>query len=115
LIGPTPSGETWFWSEENPQIDKIRQTFEDFAAGFALPEDVETEPVDAGGIPAVWVSVAGTTAARSIFYLHGGGYMMGSATSYREMTSRIARASDAHVLVLDYRPAPEHPFPGSGR
>jgi acetyl esterase/lipase len=48
-----------------------------------------------------------------VFYLHGGGYVIGSAQDYREMTSHIGRAAGARVLVVDYRLAPEHPFPAA--
>lgn len=93
----------------------------DFAAGrvgidamatmFPTPDDVVREPVDAGGIPAEWVSAPGADPNSVVYYLHGGGYTIGSITSHREMVSRISRASGARALLIDYRLAPEHPFP----
>src|SRR5438067_114080 len=72
------------------------------AAVLRLAEDVRTVPVDAGGVPAEWVSTpnAGETA---VLYLHGGGYSSGSIASHRELASRIARAAEARVLLLGYR------------
>jgi acetyl esterase/lipase len=48
-----------------------------------------------------------------VLWLHGGGYMFGSLPSYRELVSRVARAARARCLVIDYRLAPEHPFPAA--
>lgn len=78
-----------------------------------VPADVTCEKVDAGGVPAEWISAPGATADRVILYLHGGGYVVGSINTHRAMVSRIARASDARALAIDYRLAPEHPFPAA--
>ena len=48
-----------------------------------------------------------------VIYLHGGGYMFGSASFYRNFLWRIARATQAQVLFINYRLAPEHPFPAA--
>jgi len=48
-----------------------------------------------------------------IFYLHGGGYVIGSINTHREMVARLSRASAARALAIDYRLAPEHPFPAA--
>ena len=71
------------------------------------------EKVDAGGVKAEWIAVPGAAADRVILYLHGGGYVIGSINTHRAMVSRIARASNARALSLDYRLAPEHPFPAA--
>jgi acetyl esterase/lipase len=72
---------------------------------------VRTETVDANGVPAEWVTAAGTEAARTILYLHGGGYVIGSPATHRGLAERLSKAAGARVLVIDYRLAPEHPFP----
>jgi acetyl esterase/lipase len=46
-------------------------------------------------------------------YLHGGGYVIGSLNTHRELASRIARSTQSRALVIDYRLAPEHPFPAA--
>jgi monoterpene epsilon-lactone hydrolase len=51
------------------------------------------------------------TADRAILYLHGGGYIMGSINTHRELIARLSKAAQARILALDYRLAPEHPFP----
>ena len=78
-----------------------------------VPADVICEKVSAGGVPAEWISAPGATADRVILYLHGGGYVVGSINTHRAMVSRIARGSDARALLIDYRLAPEHPFPAA--
>jgi monoterpene epsilon-lactone hydrolase len=78
-----------------------------------VPADVICEKVNAGGVNAEWISAPGATQDRVILYLHGGGYVVGSINTHRAMISRIARASDARALAIDYRLAPEHPFPAA--
>ena len=78
-----------------------------------VPADVICEKVNAGGVSAEWISAPGATPDRVILYLHGGGYVVGSINTHRAMVSRIARASDARALAIDYRLAPEHPFPAA--
>ncbi len=77
------------------------------------PPGVSATPVDAGGVAAEWVVADGADSARRLLYLHGGGYVMGSPDSHRELAGRISIASDVAVLLLDYRLAPENPFPAA--
>jgi epsilon-lactone hydrolase len=78
-----------------------------------VPADVICEKVKAGGVDAEWIAAPGANADRVILYLHGGGYVIGSINTHRAMVSRIARASNARALLIDYRLAPEHPFPAA--
>jgi monoterpene epsilon-lactone hydrolase len=75
------------------------------------PRGMSYETVRAGGVPAEWFRPEGCDESRVILYLHGGGYSIGSIDSHRDPVSRLCRASGARALVLDYRLAPEHPFP----
>jgi acetyl esterase/lipase len=94
-------------------VEEQRQAHDTIAAQFPLADDVKSEPVDAGGVPAQWISAPGADPDRAIYYLHGGGYVIGSVSTHREMISRISRASGARALAIDYRLAPEHPFPAA--
>jgi acetyl esterase/lipase len=94
-------------------IQEMRDGFDALAQLFPLPADVATEKVEANGVPCEWVSVSGSDASTVIFYLHGGGYIIGSPNTHRECVSRICRATGARALVVDYRLAPEHPFPAA--
>src|SRR5713226_9828306 len=78
-----------------------------------VASDVKCEPVEAGGVKAEWIVPPGAAEDRVILYLHGGGYVMGSINTHRAMVARIARASQGRALLIDYRLAPEHPFPGA--
>ena len=78
-----------------------------------VPVDVICEKIKAGGVDAEWIAAPGANADRVILYLHGGGYVIGSINTHRAMVSRIARASNARALAIDYRLAPEHPFPAA--
>jgi monoterpene epsilon-lactone hydrolase len=69
------------------------------------------EKLDAGGVPAEWFHAPGADASRVLFYLHGGGYSVGSIDSHRELVSRLCVATGATGIAIDYRLAPEHPFP----
>ncbi len=66
-----------------------------------------------GGVKGEWAEPAVHTANRTILYLHGGGYVIGSPASHRDMVSAIADAAQARALILDYRLGPEHPFPAA--
>ncbi len=89
----------------------FRAAFEEMTSQFQLDEDIQTERVGAGGVPAEWIAAPGAAEDRVLLYLHGGGYMVGSMRTYRVMLSRMSRASGARVLGIEYRLAPENPFP----
>ena len=94
-------------------IEQRRAAFAAITTFFPVPQDVKAEPVDAGGIPAEWIAAPGADADRVIYYLHGGGYAIGSVNTHREMISRLSRAAGARALAIDYRLSPEHPFPAA--
>ena len=77
------------------------------------PAGTQTAAFDAGGVPSVRIAVPEARKGRCVLYLHGGGYVVGSAALYRDFTWRIGRAAGASVLFVDYRLAPEHPFPAA--
>ncbi len=77
------------------------------------PPGIERVAVDAGGVAAEWVAAPVAQAGVNILYLHGGGYVIGSPSLYRNLTWRLARAAAARLLAVDYRLAPEHPFPAA--
>ena len=77
------------------------------------PEGVTCTPVEVAGVSAEWHVATGAAEDKVIVYVHGGGYVMGSAGSHRDMTGRLSKAAGARVLSLNYRMAPEHPFPAA--
>jgi epsilon-lactone hydrolase len=79
---------------------------------WPAPLGVSVEAVSDGSVVAEWLIPPG--AGRTvIYYLHGGGFVMGSPGTHRRMMARMARAAGSRALVLDYRLAPEHPFPAA--
>jgi acetyl esterase/lipase len=94
-------------------VDEQRAAMEASAELFPAEADVLVSGIDAGGVPADWVTVEGMRTNRVVLYLHGGAYVMGSRNTHRGLAGRIARAAEARVLLPDYRLAPEHPFPAA--
>jgi acetyl esterase/lipase len=94
-----------------PTVEKMRSGMEKVAERVA--PDVTCQPIDAGGVKAEWIVPPNAAADRVILYFHGGGYVMGSINTHRAMVARVARAAQARALSLDYRLAPEHPFPAA--
>ncbi len=82
-------------------------------AGYAVPADVRVEPVLANGVAAEWTTTPDADPARVLMFLHGGGYVSGSLNSHRHMVAQAGREARARTLALDYRLAPEHPFPAA--
>jgi monoterpene epsilon-lactone hydrolase len=95
-------------------VADARRVMESFMGGAPLVDGTTVEATDAGGRPALWVRPpSGGDRQRALLYLHGGGYRLGSANCYKAFASHLAAGLDAPVLVLDYRLAPEDPFPAA--
>ena len=95
----------------NPTLEEMRAGME--AGAFPATEAATVTPVDANGVPGEWVVVPESDSNRRLLYVHGGGYVIGSAVTHRRLCEDIARAGGCAVLNLDYRLAPEHPFPAA--
>ena len=93
-------------------LDAIRAALEELHAKFTPPPDVAVAPVIAGGVPALRITPE-TSSPATVLYLHGGGHVAGSAFGTRHIAAAIATAAQAPALVIDYRLAPEHPYPAA--
>ena len=98
-------------AEVRKTTDDDRLSYERLMSSLPLDDDIQTERVGANGVPAEWSSAPESQASRVIMYLHGGGYLFGSVRTHRVMLAHMARAAKARILALDYRLAPEIPFP----
>ena len=98
---------------ENPTVQDSRERFEKLARAVGGDTAASVLQVDADGVPAELVSSGAASSGRAILYLHGGGYVIGSTVTHRELARRLCIAADADVLVIDYRLAPENPFPAA--
>ena len=94
-------------------IETLRAAMADPDALTPLPEDVSHSDFGAGGVPARHVATPGVRDDRGVLYFHGGGYVAGNLDTHTELMGRIARACRAPVLGIDYRLAPEHPYPAA--
>ncbi len=98
---------------EAPSLEEQRANYDAMLSAAPIGDDVTVEPVTIEHIAADMVSVPSSAADRVILYLHGGGYVIGSHVGYRGFAGRLARATSSRVCVVNYRLAPEHPFPAA--
>lgn len=97
------------WSDGTVEEQRARQE----AARYArLPADIRCQPIGADGVPAEWIRAPDADFG-VILYLHGGAYALGSINTHREFVAQLARATRMRGLALDYRLAPEHPYPAA--
>jgi monoterpene epsilon-lactone hydrolase len=94
-------------------VAEARASFEAMSRNFKPDADASFERVDAGGVAAEWVSTEAGKPLPVILFFHGGGYCIGSAETHRDLVSRLCTAAGARALSVDYRLAPEHPFPAA--
>jgi len=102
--------------EANPRpagLGERRQRLDALGEQYPLPTDVRVETADADGVAAEWTAAPGAESERVILYLHGGGYTAGSLKSHRHMVAQAGREAKARTMALEYRLAPEHPFPAA--
>jgi len=78
-----------------------------------LPAGTDVQSTRVSGMAADWVCAPSARMDRAILYLHGGACVMGSPGTHRELAARLSATARARVLVLDFRLAPEHPFPAA--
>jgi epsilon-lactone hydrolase len=101
-------------SDADRSADELRAGMEAMAGVVVPLTGTTVEAIDVGGVPCEWVRpelVAAPDAC--VLYLHGGGYVIGSCNTHRALASHLAARSGLAVLVVDYRLAPEHPYPAA--
>lgn len=80
---------------------------------FKPPRDVDVQPVMAGEVPAEWLTPLAASPRSVVLYLHGGAWTLGWTNIHRRMVAHLCRAAASRALAVDYRLAPEHPFPAA--
>lgn len=95
--------------------DTIEEMRHNFDASLNLPPhpDATVEEVNANGVPADWITTPNAVPDRVVLYLHGGGFVVGSRATHRRLASDLSEATRAKVLLIDYRLAPEYPYPAA--
>ena len=103
------------FSDQSGKLDVAweRKDVESLAGMFKPLCPIQNTPVVANGVPAEWIEPKGIQTSRTILFLHGGSFNSGSITSHRTLAGSVACASKARALLIDYRLAPEHPFPAA--
>ncbi|MFX0042060.1 MAG: alpha/beta hydrolase [Candidatus Hodarchaeota archaeon] len=95
------------------RVKEHRTGLEKMSSGLELPEDVKSEYVDANGVQSALLIPPDIKNRRTILFLHGGAYIAGSIKTSQYHAEYISRASNAQVLIVDYRLAPEYQFPAA--
>jgi epsilon-lactone hydrolase len=104
LLGSKPRPVGW---------QQRRQRIEEVGAVWPAAGDVKLEEVDIAGLRGEWSIAPGGDASRVLLFFHGGGYCSGSILSHRRLVTEAGRASKTRTLAIQYRLAPEHPFPAA--
>jgi monoterpene epsilon-lactone hydrolase len=104
LLGskPRPVG----WAERRQRLDEVGST-------WPVAPDITCEAVDCDGVPGEWSRVPDSDSSRVLLYFHGGGYCSGSIVSHRRLVTEAGRAARTRTLAIDFRRAPEHPYPAA--
>src|SRR5260370_5943480 len=113
LIKPTIRVLRGRHKHEEPTFAEQRVADEVMSSHFKFPPDIVYEPIVIEGLPAAWVTQSPVSTEQVILYLHGGAFVLGSLAAYRQTLVTYARATRTRLLVIEYRLAPEHPFPAA--
>ncbi len=94
-------------------VERMRAGFAAFMGSFAVPEGVRRTPTEVAGRPAILVEPKGAARPGTILYFHGGSFCLGSPQTAMVLTANLVRRTSVRAISLDYRLAPEHPFPAA--
>lgn len=96
-----------------PTVERLRADMESTLEALPPIAGVTHQSATSGGIPSEWTIPVGIEPQGTILYLHGGGYFQGSIATHRRLVAVLSLAAGARGLSVDYRLAPEHPFPAA--
>jgi acetyl esterase/lipase len=94
-------------------IPRLRAFIEKIPSLQRLPKESTIEKHKLDGIDVEWITLLGSELKSVILYLHGGAWVLGWYDNHRVLAAHIGRASRSRVLAVDYRLAPEHPYPAA--
>lgn len=98
---------------ENPTWEEQREGYAAAGANMPAAEGVNAEDIELGGVKGIKLTPSDVVDGRVLLYFHGGGYCIGSPGGHKSMVSHIASAMRATAYSMDYRMAPEAPFPAA--
>lgn len=96
-----------------PSKEALRNWIEKETAQFEVPEGISIKKFNIDHIQTEWMIPPDAAADEMIYYLHGGGYMMGSIDTHRSLAAKLSLESGSKVLLIDYALAPENPYPAA--
>ncbi|HET9119790.1 MAG TPA: alpha/beta hydrolase [Solirubrobacterales bacterium] len=94
-------------------VDQQRRALRELLSAQPLPPDVTVIAAELGGVPTAEITVEGIEPRHVVLYFHAGVYVMGEASLTADLASQVGRRTDAKVISVDYRLAPEHPYPAA--
>jgi len=94
-------------------VNEQRRALRELLSAQPLPADVTVTEAALGGVPTAEITVEGIEPRHFVLYFHGGVYVMGDAVLAADLASQVGRRTDAKVISVDYRLAPEHPYPAA--
>jgi monoterpene epsilon-lactone hydrolase len=94
-------------------VNEQRRLVRELLSAQPLPGDVTVTAAALGGVPTAEITVEGIEPRHVVLYFHGGVYVMGDASLAADLASQVARRTEAKVISVDYRLAPEHPYPAA--
>ena len=98
---------------ENKTIDQLRKETEEAGNKIPLPKNTKFKRVSVGNIDAEWITCGEVETDKIFMFIHGGGYYRGSIAATRATVARISAEAKVRCLSIEYRLAPEHPFPAA--
>jgi monoterpene epsilon-lactone hydrolase len=94
-------------------LDEQRRLLKELISAQPLPADVTVTAAALGGVPAAEITISGIRPRHVVLYFHGGVYVLGDAFQAAGLAAQIGRRTAAKVISVDYRLAPEHPYPAA--
>ena len=94
-------------------VRELRRLLAELTSAQPLPAGVTVTPAALGGIPTAEITLDGTEPRHVVLYFHGGVYVLGDAAQAAGLAAQIGRRTRAKVISVDYRLAPEHPYPAA--
>jgi monoterpene epsilon-lactone hydrolase len=94
-------------------VNEQRRLLRELLSAQPLPADVTVIAAALGGVPTAEITVDGIEPRHVVLYFHGGVYVMGDALLAADLASQVGRRTHAKVISVDYRLAPEHPYPAA--
>jgi monoterpene epsilon-lactone hydrolase len=94
-------------------LNEQRRLLRELISAQPLPADVTVTAAALGGVPTAEITIDGIEPRHVVLYFHGGVYVLGDAFQAAGLASQIGRRTRAKVISVDYRLAPEHPYPAA--